>query len=150
MYADDTSITLGGEDAYQLLEGLRNELQAVIDWLRQNKLSLNVTKCEYMLLGSNKQLGKISEIGDLKVGEEEIKRVRKTKYLGLTIDETMSWNQQYKIVKGKVKGGLDSIRTLRQMLPQPKLFQVFQALVESHLRYGNIIWSHLSATKLNK
>ena len=35
MYADDTSITLGGEDAYQLLEDLRNELQAVIDWLRQ-------------------------------------------------------------------------------------------------------------------
>ena len=37
MYADDTSITLGGLDAYQLLEDLRNELQDVIDWLRQNK-----------------------------------------------------------------------------------------------------------------
>ena len=36
------------------------------------------------------------------------------------------------------------------MLPQSKLFQVYQALVESHLRYGNIIWGHLSATKLNK
>ena len=35
------------------------------------------------------------------------------------------------------------------MLPQSKLFQVYQALVESHLRYGNI-WGHLSATKLNK
>ena len=103
-----------------------------------------------MLLGNNKQLGKISEIGDLKVGEDDIKRVRKTKYLGLTIDETLSWNQQYKIVKRKVKGGLDSIRTLRQMLPQSKLFQVYQALLESHLRYGNIIWGHLSATKLNK
>ena len=34
MYADDTSITVGGEDAYQLLEDLRNELQDVIDWLR--------------------------------------------------------------------------------------------------------------------
>ena len=43
-----------------------------------------------MLLGSNKQLGKISEVGDLKVGEDEIKRVRKTKYLGLTIAETLS------------------------------------------------------------
>ena len=107
------------------MEDLRKELQAVIDWLRQNKLSLNVTKCEYMLLGSNKQLGKISEIGDLKVGEEEIKRVRKTKYLGLTIDETMSWNQQYKIVKGKVKGGLDSIRKLRQGIggKSPQIWQ---------------------------
>ena len=40
MYGDDTSITLDGEDAYQLLEDLRNELQDVIDWLRRNKLSL--------------------------------------------------------------------------------------------------------------
>ena len=46
MYADDKSITLGGEDAYQLLEDLRNELEDIIDWLRQNKFSLNVTKCE--------------------------------------------------------------------------------------------------------
>ena len=57
MYAEDTSITLGGEDAYRLLEDLRDELQDVIVWLRQNKLNLNVTKYEYMLLGSNKQLG---------------------------------------------------------------------------------------------
>ena len=76
-----------------------------------------------MFLGNSKQLRKISEIGDLKVGEDEIKRVRKTKYLGLTIDETLSWNQQYKIVKGKLKGGFDSIRKLRQLLPQSQLFK---------------------------
>ena len=78
MYANGTNITLGGEDAHQLLEDLRNELQDVKDWLRQNKLSLNVTKCEYVFLGNSKQLGKISEIGDLKVDEDEIKRVEKT------------------------------------------------------------------------
>ena len=80
MYADDTSSTLGGVDVYQLLEDLRNELQDVIYWLRRNNLSLNVTKSEHLFLGNSKQLGKISEIGDLKVGEDEIKRVKKTKY----------------------------------------------------------------------
>ena len=68
-------------------------MQDVIDWLRQKKLSLNVAKCEFMFLVNSKQLGKISEIGDLKVVEDEIKRVRKMKYVGLTIDETLSWNQ---------------------------------------------------------
>ena len=147
MYANDTSISLGGEDAYQLLADLRNELQHIMDSLRQNKLSLNVAKCEDMFIGNSKQLGKISEIGDLKVGEDEIKRVRKTKYLGLTIDENLSWNQQYKIVKGKLKGGLNSISKLKHMLLQSKLFQVYRALVESHLRYGNLLWGHLSVTK---
>ena len=101
-----------------------------------------------MVVGNNKQLGNISEIGDLKFGKNEIKRVKKTKYLGLTIDESLSWNQQYKIAKGKLKGGLDSIRKLRKVFPQSKLFQVYRALVESHLRYGNLLWGHLSATKI--
>ena len=66
------------------------------------------------------------------------------------MSENLSWNQQYKIVKGKLKGGLNSIRKLRHMLPQSKQFQVYRALVESHLRYGNLLWGHLSVTKLHK
>ena len=77
-----------------------------------------------------------------------IKRVNKTKYLGLTIEESLSWNQQYKIVKGKMKGGLNSIRKLREILPQSQLCLVYQALVESHVRYGNLIWGHLPEKKL--
>ena len=50
---------------------------------------------------------------------------------------------QYEIVKGKLKGGLTSIRKLKEILPQAQLFLVYQALLESHLRYGNLIWGHL-------
>ena len=106
-------------------------------------VSLNVAKCEYMFIGNDKQLSKISDIGNLGMGNDEIKRVRKTKYLGLTIDESLSWSQQYNIVKGKLKGGLNSIKKLRNILLQSQLFLVYQALIESHLRYGNLIWSHL-------
>ena len=101
-----------------------------------------------MFLGNSKKLRKISEIDDLKVDEDEIKRVKKTRYLELTIYESLSWKQQYKVVKGKLKGGLDSVKKLRQILPQSKLFQVYRALVESHLRYGDLLWGHLSVIKL--
>ena len=101
-----------------------------------------------MSLGNSKQLSEVSEIDDIKVDEDEIKRLKKTKYLGLIIDASLSWKQQYKIVKGKLKGGLDSIRKIRQIIPQSKLFQVYRALVESHLRYGDLQWGHLPVTKL--
>ena len=101
-----------------------------------------------MFLGNSKQLCKISEIGNLKVGRDEIKRDRKTMYLGLTVDESLSWNQQHNIVKGKLKEGLDSMRKLLKMLPQSKLSQVHRVLVEGHLRYGNLLLGHLSANKL--
>ena len=88
-----------------------------------------------------KQLGKISEASNLNVSEDEIMIVRKTKYLWLTFDANLSWNQQYEIVKGKLNGGPDLIRKLRHTLPQSKLFQVRHALVESQLKYGNILGS---------
>ena len=124
MYADDTSISFSSENLLLLLENLKRELEGILDWLRQNKLSLNVAKCEYMFLGNNKQLNKTSQI------------------------ESLSWTQQYKIVKGKLKGGLNSIRKLREILPQSQLFLVYQALVESHLRYENLMWGHFHETKL--
>ena len=53
-----------------------------------------------MLSGNDKQISKISEIGNLEVDEDEIRKVSKTKCLGLTIDKSISWSQQYEIVEG--------------------------------------------------
>ena len=138
MYAGDTSISSSSENPLQLLEDLKRELERIMDWLRQTTLSLIVAKCEYMFLGNDKQLSKISEIGNIKIDKDENKRVNKTKYTGLTIEESLSWNQQYKIIKGK----------LREILPRSQLCLVYQALMESHLRYGNLIWGHLPEKKL--
>ena len=100
MCATDTSIFSSSENPLQLLEGLKKELGGgVMHWQRQNKLSLTVAKCEYMFIGNDKQLSKIFEIGNIEIDIDEIKRVNKTKYLGLAIDENLSWNQQYKVVR---------------------------------------------------
>ena len=49
-----------------------------------------------------------------------------------------------------LKGGMSSFRKLKNILPQRKLDQVYKALFESHLRYGNVVWSALSNTKLSQ
>ena len=87
------SNSAGNENPLQLLEDLKGELEGIMDWLRQNKLSLSVGKCEYMLIAHDKHLCKISEIGNLEIDKDEIKRVIKTKYLGLAIDESLSWRR---------------------------------------------------------
>ena len=70
------------------------------------------------------------------------------KYQGLTVDDKLCWDEQYKSVKGSEVGGLASIRKLKNILPQSQLLNVYQALVESHLRYANVIWGALSDTKI--
>ena len=92
--------------------------------------------------GNCKQTSKISEIHNIEIGKDDIKRVDKQ-----AINEILSWNQQYKIIEGKLKGGLNSIRNLRVILPKSHLSLVYEALVESHL--GNLVWGHLSEKKLS-
>ena len=46
-------------------------------------------------------------------------------------------------------GGLAALRKLKNILPQSKLLDVYRALVESHLRYANVVWGALPSTKLS-
>ena len=76
----------------------------------------------------------------------EIKHVKETNSLGIIVDEGLNWNEQYKKVKGKVSGGLWSLKKLMKIVLQSQLVNIYHALVESHLRYANVVWG-LSPTQ---
>ena len=69
MYADDTSVICSGEDIYDLCNDLKAEIDNVAEWLRQNKLSLNTDKTEYMVVGHKRQTNHIP--GPLEVNVNE-------------------------------------------------------------------------------
>ena len=71
------------------------------------------------------------------------------KYVGITIDESLNWEEKYIAVKNKLKGGISSLRKLKDILPLRKLEQVYKALCESHVRYRDIVCNALSDTKLS-
>ena len=124
------------------------EMANVAEWMRQNRRSLNANKSEFMVIRHSRKHNNLEELNEIEVSQEKIGRVTKTKYLGLNIDENLSWNDQYKKVKAKVKSGLSALQRLKDILPQSKLAAVYRALIESHLRYGKIIWGCISDTKL--
>ena len=149
MYADDTSITCSGEDIYDLCKDLKAEIDNITEWLRQNKLSLNTAKTEYMVVDHKRQTNHIPGPLEVNVNGEPIKRAQQIKYLGIMVDENLTWNEQYKSLKGKIKNALSSLWKLKNILPQSKLDQVYKALLESHLRYSDELWGKLSNTKLD-
>ena len=41
------------------------------------------------------------------------------------------------------------MKKLKDILPEPMLFQVYKTLVESHLRYADVVWGSLSNIKIS-
>ena len=66
----------------------------------------------------------------------------------VTVDEGLKWEQHFKVVKGKVRGGLASLKKLKNLVPQKQLDNVYRALIESHLRYASVIWGSIPSSKI--
>ena len=60
MYADDIGLTRSAEDIDELYNDLRTEVDNIADWLRQNKISLNSDKTEYIVVGNKRQTNRIN------------------------------------------------------------------------------------------
>ena len=60
MFADDTNITFAASTLIDLENGLNSELRSLNLWLISNKLSLNVEKTEFIVIGSNQRLHSFS------------------------------------------------------------------------------------------
>ena len=55
MYADDTHITYASADLHSMQSSLNRDLSNIHKWLLCNKLTLNSTKTEFMLIGSRQK-----------------------------------------------------------------------------------------------
>ena len=88
MFADDTQIATASHDVEVITETLNSDLNNVASWLSANKLTLNNSKTEYMIISSKKRIGLVTSDPVINVGNLKINRVKTTKSLGLMIDES--------------------------------------------------------------
>ncbi len=79
-----------------------------------NKLSLNVAKTEFLLIGSHHKLNNLDFQPSVKTGYDcIIKQVRHSRVLGVEIDEHLSWNKHIENVVKKVTSGIGAMRRIR-------------------------------------
>ena len=89
LFADDISIYYESNDLSDLIKIVNNELKFVKKWLDANKLSLNIDKTNYIIIHSSSV--NVPSGSDIKIGKNQIKRVKFVKFLGLLLDEHLSW-----------------------------------------------------------
>ena len=61
IFADDTTITYSHSSVMSKFDMIKSELQEVTYWFKANKLSVNASKTNYMLLSTNHKLSRLDE-----------------------------------------------------------------------------------------
>ena len=89
MFADDTYLTISGKKYFQLQNGTNHDVENVRQWLLANKLSLNSTKTEFLIFGSDYNLANLGYSSEVRLGQNPgdtfIKRIYSANSLGVYI-----------------------------------------------------------------
>ena len=140
MYADDTSITYAGKDLNEINDCLNKDLKSVNTWLSSNKLTLNLTKTEFLILTSRQRRVYLSDNPSLTINNFPIEQVSLTKSLGVYIDENLSWITRVESVCKKISSALGLIKRIRNFVPFYTLLNIFNGLVKPQFDYCSLVW----------
>ena len=103
-FADDSNMFISGKDPNELIEVMNDELITILDWLRANRLSLNIDKTHYIIF--KKPRSKLILNRQLYIDNHTIDRVTCSKFLGVFIDQNLSFNEHIMYIKGKIARGI--------------------------------------------
>ena len=155
MYADDTTLISTLENfgptnnAKELEQNINDEISKVATWLQCNKLKLNVSKSKFMLFYKHPKV--VPKLNIL-VNGNPIDQVEDFNYLGITLDQHITWTPHIKKISIKISRVIGILRKLKCTFPQYILRTIYNSLIHPHLIYGLNLWwfKHKRITTLQK
>ena len=143
-YADDTTIYSSNSNADILYAETNKELIKLDDWFRANKLSLNVKKTNYSIFSPTKFTQETNRT--LTLNNTTINREHSIRFLGLNIDQQLTWNTHINKLKSKISSSIFIINRVKKQLPHEALKSIYLTLIHSHFIYGITAWGNSTTT----
>ena len=147
LFADDTNIYYESDDLVELEKTVNNELKLLSLWLNLNRLALNVSKTNFVIFRSTRKPVNHNVI--LIMNRKAIAQKDHVKYLGVLMDQHLSWKYQITNVSKKISRGVGILAKLRGSMEQKLLIDIYYCLVFSHLSYGVEAWGSACETALS-
>ena len=115
-------------------------------WLEHNKLSLNVQKTSFMVFTNRTYDHKFN----IKFGSISLSQTSQVNYLGVILDEKMSWQQHIDKVQAKISSSVWAMSQVKNIVNKKALVAIYFGLVHSHLKYCISCWGGVCESKTAK
>lgn len=143
-FADDTHLLKFSKSLESLCRGMNADLKRLVCWLNANKISLNSSKTEFLVFRS--QSRRLEFLPFLILCGKRIYPSKSVKYLGVHVDEHLSWKYHVSSVATKLQRANGMLSKIRHYVPLKSLLNIYHAIFSSHLSYACQVWGTRDTT----
>ena len=147
LFADDSNLFFQGKNL-QIMESVINaQLSTVHSWLCANKLLLNIEKSNFIIFHTVQR--KINYDLHIEINSIPIKCENQIKYLGIMLDNHLSWKSHITYISSKIKRSIGILAKARHYINMNILVNLYYSLIYPYFIYGIVAWGHTYQTTTN-
>ena len=147
-FADDTNLLCSGMTLKKLKKVMNKDLSLLYEWLCANRLSVNENKTEFIIFRPRRH--KNTERITLKFNRTQLFETVKIKYLGLILDNKLSWKPHITELCKKLSRAVGMLYKIRSYCPLTVMRSLYFSLFNSHLSYGLLTWGNADKIHIKK
>ena len=147
-FADDTNLLYANKDPKAIKKVVDIELNNLYIWLCANRLSLNVSKTEFIIFRPPRK--PLPQRIVLSLNRNKIYESTKIKYLGLILDSRLTWKHHINELAKKLSRAVGMLYKIRHYCIPNVLRSLYFSIFNSHLSYGIPVWGNAKQIFLNK
>lgn len=136
IYADDTNIIIKGKN---ILEAIFKVFTVLVEWCRANKIDINFVKTCILNFSPH-----VLYFDYFKFNDTIINVTSANNYLGLIVDDRLSWHENIFLCNKKLNQQIFALRQLNKIVDQKILLMFYYANFQSKLSYGISVWGESS------
>ena len=149
LFADDTSINIANKNADELKRIATVNFRHFANWCECNKLTINYEKTNFILFhAKNKRIP--TYFDKIEIDRNIIKRVSTTKYLGIFLDEHLTWHEHIKYVHKSLLKYYGIFNKIKLFITKNIARQLYFAFVFSKIKYGIEVYGACSNEQLHR
>ena len=138
LFTDDTTLYLSHKNSNYIEWCIQHDLETLQDWVRANKLTLNINKTVCMQF-TKKQKRQYKIVID----NYTLPMVTKTKFLGIWIDNLLNWQTHFDQLCLKIARNTNLLKLSKNHLNMNTKRLIYYAHIYSHLVYGCATWGNM-------
>ena len=142
-YADDTFIFVSDSKIENAIDTLEKNTHNLVAFFDSHRLNLNDKKTEFIIF-CRKAMNNLTKNIKMRVNNHYIEHKTTVKYLGLYLDQNLTYEAEVKNLLKKMACGIKTLHSLKDFFPEKTRLSLLNALVISHLHYPALLLNGIS------